>query len=596
MTIFISFFGIAGRFAGDLLITALGWASSLLFGRVPRTHQIFLVLMMAFSFLWLILVLGLLVPSVASFMLSATPHPPSINEAWLAVVLVLGVLLLPLAVGVAGYLVPAEGERPGGWAIVRDILRGYLLTPLISGLLIFLAGVGMIRKARSRGHGWSDIHVPIVVKPGGYDQLVRDLGETLDSAGLPAPAEEAPWVLTLPARLLTAVAGGNVRKLRPDRLMELEAPTLRVGVYPSDIAISGPTWDRVRARAAILSRLATTAAHLTTSEEAQKVEDQIATLAALGGAAGGSLPAGVHAAFKAIDESLLELAVPTDQWDILYRLRLEVERDLLIGAKPGTEFPKSSSSEPAAVAPTAQALADASPAGRVAARWLGVARWSLLGLTLLTVALIIKVVIPFDQPLLALAQSWDSWSAFWDAVSQSANIPLIAIAGVFVIWLLFKKRRREALLVILLFAAATGASEGLKALVARPRPEGGGAGIPGVVFSYPSGHELETLMILGIVVLRFWRGAKALWARAGATVLVAIEVVLVGIARVALSTHFPSDVLAGLLGGFGVLGLYAWWTRAGAWADHSADDPAKKPLPAQNRAMSTRGDPGTIAA
>ena len=596
MTIIVSFFGIAGRFAGDLLITALGWASSLLFGRVPRTHQIFLVLMMAFSFLWLILVLGLLLPSVSSLLLSATPHPPFVDEAWLGLVLLLGVLFLPLGVGLAGYLVPAEGERPGGAALVRDILRGYLLTPLISGLLIFLAGVGMVRKARSRRHGWSDIHVPIVVKPGGYDQLVKDLGDALDDAGLPATAEEAPWVLTLPARVLTAVAGGNVRKLRPDRLMELEAPTLRIGVYPSDIAMSGPTRDRVRARAAILSRLATTAAHLTTSEEAQKVEDQIAKVSALGGATGGGLAGGVHAAFKAIDESLLELAVPTDQWDILYRLRLEVERDVLIGARPGTEFPRASSSEPAAVVATGRTPADESPAGRVAAKWLVIARWSLVGLALLTVALMIKVVIPFDRPLLALAQSWDGWPDFWNAVSQSANIPLIAIAGVFVIWLLVMKRRREALLVVLLLAAATAGSEGLKALVARPRPEGGGAGIPGVIYSYPSGHELETLMILGIVVLRFWRSAKALWARVGATVLVAIEVVLVGIARVALSTHFPSDVLAGLLGGFGVLGLYAWWTRAGAWADHLAGGPAKAPLAARDRDLRTRGDPGTIPA
>lgn len=31
--------------------------------------------------------------------------------------------------------------------------------------------------------------------------------------------------------------------------------------------------------------------------------------------------------------------LPTDEWDILYRLRLQAERDQLIGAKPGTEFP-----------------------------------------------------------------------------------------------------------------------------------------------------------------------------------------------------------------------------------------------------------------
>src|SRR5450759_5582857 len=107
MTIIVSVFGFAGRFAGDLLTSALGWASSLLFGRVPRSHQIFLVLMMAWSFLWLMVVLGLLVPSIASLLLAATPHPPFVDRAWLGFALILGVLFLPLGVGLAGYLVPA---------------------------------------------------------------------------------------------------------------------------------------------------------------------------------------------------------------------------------------------------------------------------------------------------------------------------------------------------------------------------------------------------------------------------------------------------------------------------------------------------------
>ena len=71
MTMLISFFGFAGRIAGDLLTSALGWASSLLFGRVPRSHQVFLVLMMAGSFTWLLLLLGLVLPSIAALLLSA---------------------------------------------------------------------------------------------------------------------------------------------------------------------------------------------------------------------------------------------------------------------------------------------------------------------------------------------------------------------------------------------------------------------------------------------------------------------------------------------------------------------------------------------
>ena len=135
--------------------------------------------MMAASFVWLVMLLGLLLPSIASLLLSATPHPPFVDQAWLGFALLVAVVVLPLGVGLAGYLVPAQGERPERVSIPIEILRGYLLTPLIAGLLIFLAGVGIQQKIRSKRHGWSDTHVPIVVKPGGYEQMVADLRDAL---------------------------------------------------------------------------------------------------------------------------------------------------------------------------------------------------------------------------------------------------------------------------------------------------------------------------------------------------------------------------------------------------------------------------------
>ena len=53
----------------------------------------------------------------------------------------------------------------------------------------------------------------------------------------------------------------------------------------------------------------------------------------------GPLPlANARPVFTAIDARLLDLAVPTDEWDILFRLRLQIERDLLAGAEPGMAF------------------------------------------------------------------------------------------------------------------------------------------------------------------------------------------------------------------------------------------------------------------
>jgi undecaprenyl-diphosphatase len=201
-------------------------------------------------------------------------------------------------------------------------------------------------------------------------------------------------------------------------------------------------------------------------------------------------------------------------------------------------------------------------------RWLVIAVVSLVGLVALTIAVAAKVQFSFDQPLLTIAHTWDGNPGIWQAVSETANIPLIVIGLGFVAWLFFTKRRREAFLVLVMLAAVTGGSEAIKQITLRVRPEAGTAsGIPGVIYSYPSGHVLEALTILGFVAMRLWRSAAALALRVGVAVLAAVEVVLVAVARVALGAHYPTDVLAGVLGALGALGLYAWFTRPGAWAD-----------------------------
>jgi len=204
-----------------------------------------------------------------------------------------------------------------------------------------------------------------------------------------------------------------------------------------------------------------------------------------------------------------------------------------------------------------------------------IAMASLLALILLTVAVGSGVVFPFDAPLLAAARTLDGWPTLWEAVSQTANFPLIAIAFVLVLWLIRGKRYREAVLVFLILAAVTAGSEGVKQLTGRPRPSGSGDGIPGVVYSYPSGHVLEAMTILGLLVVRAWRSAKPLGLRLAFAAIVAVEVGLVAVARLALNEHYPTDLLAGFLGSLVALGWYAWLTRRGGWADMPEANPVR---------------------
>ena len=208
-------------------------------------------------------------------------------------------------------------------------------------------------------------------------------------------------------------------------------------------------------------------------------------------------------------------------------------------------------------------------------RWAGgsslvIALLAFIGLVAVTVAVALGYIFPFDQPWLAFGRGLDGIPLVWQAMSQSANIPLIVIGVVFVLWLVREKRHREAVLVVLILVAVTAGSEGVKQLVGRPRPSGSGDGIPGVIYSYPSGHVLEVLTILGLITVRSWRSSRPFRLKLALVLLVAIEVVLVGIARLALDEHYPSDLLGGFLGAIMALGLYAWFTRPGGWADRPA--------------------------
>ena len=200
--------------------------------------------------------------------------------------------------------------------------------------------------------------------------------------------------------------------------------------------------------------------------------------------------------------------------------------------------------------------------------WLILAIVSAICFVGLALAVKAGVFTKVDHDLLLAVHRQIPHTGFWDLVSQSANYPLIAVGLGFAGWLVVTGRRREALIALALMGAVTGGSEVTKLFVGERRPSGNGDGIPGVPGAFPSGHELEVLSIWGMVAIRFWRSSFAGWLRSLVVALVAIEVVLVGIARLVLDEHWPMDVRAGFLGGFVVLGLYAWFSRPGGWADH----------------------------
>lgn len=136
------------------------------------------------------------------------------------------------------------------------------------------------------------------------------------------------------------------------------------------------------------------------------------------------------------------------------------------------------------------------------------------------------------------------WLRFWEAVSFVLGPGPMSVLGIAVTLFAVLKRRLRAALVLVFACQPLNefATAAAKALVNRPRPAT--MLVAAESTSFPSGHALELTASLLAMLCFFLPMMSPVLGRvaiAAATVLV----LAVGVSRVALNVHYPSDVLAG---------------------------------------------------
>ncbi|MBI4331683.1 MAG: phosphatase PAP2 family protein [Chloroflexi bacterium] len=107
---------------------------------------------------------------------------------------------------------------------------------------------------------------------------------------------------------------------------------------------------------------------------------------------------------------------------------------------------------------------------------------------------------------------------------------------------------------MVMFLLSSYLNAGLKDLFHQPRPFVIDPGVQLVAesgYGLPSGHAQSSVVVYGSISI--WTNRR--WSRVAAIVLIAL-IALIGISRVYLGVHFPTDVLAGWVVGLTVLGLY----------------------------------------
>lgn len=150
-----------------------------------------------------------------------------------------------------------------------------------------------------------------------------------------------------------------------------------------------------------------------------------------------------------------------------------------------------------------------------------------------------------DHPLLALATTMQS-----DVLTQSMRaITVLGSGGVMaglsiigVAWFLYRKMAAHASALATSVGGAAGVAAVMKWVLARPRPSGFQALVEHT-FSFPSGHAALSLAFFGILVYFLLRHTPRLSLRILAVVAGVAMVGAIGVSRIYLGAHWPSDVI-----------------------------------------------------
>ncbi|MER8501170.1 MULTISPECIES: phosphatase PAP2 family protein [unclassified Mesorhizobium] len=153
------------------------------------------------------------------------------------------------------------------------------------------------------------------------------------------------------------------------------------------------------------------------------------------------------------------------------------------------------------------------------------------------------------QPDNPIGPAWLE-GAMRDVTSLGSASVLVLITAAMIVYLLLIRRPGAALLMFVAVAGGQLLSSVLKFDIDRPRPDLVSHLADVASLSFPSGHAMlsaVTYLTLGSMAARFLPGRTT---KIYVLVLAVLTTVLVGISRIYLGVHWPSDVLAGWCAGF----------------------------------------------
>lgn len=139
------------------------------------------------------------------------------------------------------------------------------------------------------------------------------------------------------------------------------------------------------------------------------------------------------------------------------------------------------------------------------------------------------------------------------------GITLLAEAGSLilfaVLFAIFVKDKRDGASTLFGLGICAGINSVLKKLIRRPRPS-----IEHLVvadgFSFPSGHSASSMAFYGLLIYWIWKNCKNVMLRNVLVAFLGFIILAIGVSRIYLGVHYPSDVIGGFSFAIFYLSIY----------------------------------------
>jgi undecaprenyl-diphosphatase len=190
---------------------------------------------------------------------------------------------------------------------------------------------------------------------------------------------------------------------------------------------------------------------------------------------------------------------------------------------------------------------------------------SAIGFGLIALFISDKKIVDFDTSVTSVIHGLNS--PFMTSVMKfftfiGAGMPVVVIIMVIMLFLYQVFHHRSELI---LFAAAVIGSAILNALLKlifqRARPIiNRMIDISG--YSFPSGHAMGAFTLYTILAFLLWRHIHSFLGRVLLLIFCSFMILMIGLSRIYLGVHYPSDVLAGFLASLSWLAMFIWIFRS----------------------------------